>query len=82
MSDVGLIAIILAAFGLAIWLVRVLGGLIISEDGGGDGDGWADEPPDTGPLDAAGLGGTANRGSTASGSPTVIQPRRSRWPLP
>ncbi|MCW2933644.1 MAG: hypothetical protein JWM19_4606 [Actinomycetia bacterium] len=83
MSDVGLIAIIVAAFGLAIWLVRVLGGLINSDDG--DGDGRADEPPDTGPVDAAGLGGTANRASAANGasaSPTVIQPKRSRWPLP
>jgi hypothetical protein len=44
MSDVGLIAIMVAAFALAIGLVQVLGRLI---DSGGR-DGWADEPPDTG----------------------------------
>ena len=43
MSDVGLIAIMLAAFALAIGLVRVLGRLIDSDAP----DGWADEPPDT-----------------------------------
>jgi len=43
MSDVGLIAIILAAFGFAIWVVRLLGRLIDS-----DGiDAQAEEPPDT-----------------------------------
>ena len=44
MSDVGLIAILLAAFLLAIGLVRVLGRLIDSDAAE---DGWADEPPDT-----------------------------------
>jgi hypothetical protein len=79
MSDVGLIAIILAAFGLAIWLVRVLGGLIASGDS--DGDWRDDEPPDTGPGDAAGQSQAADPGSTgngASASPTVIDPRMSR----
>jgi hypothetical protein len=42
-SDAVLIAILLAAFALAIGLVKVLGRLI---DPGGQ-DGWADEPPDT-----------------------------------
>ena len=37
MSDVGVIAIIVAFFGLAIWVVRLLGGLIDSGDGDGDG---------------------------------------------
>jgi hypothetical protein len=68
MSDVGLIAIIVAFFGLAIWLVRVLGGLITSGDGDGDGDGDADgptdEPSDTGEGEVAGLG--------------TIDPRKSR----
>jgi len=44
MSDVTLIAIMVAAFALAIGLVQVLGRLI---DSGGRDD-WADEPPDTG----------------------------------
>jgi hypothetical protein len=44
MSDVGLIAIMLAAFLLAIGLVRLLGRLIAS---GAQGRGWADAP-DTG----------------------------------
>ena len=43
MSDAVLIAIMVAAFALAIGLVRVLGRLI---DSGGRDD-WADEPPDT-----------------------------------
>ncbi len=43
MSDIGLIAILLAAFALAIGLVRVLGALIESDAP----DGWVDEPPDT-----------------------------------
>ena len=42
-SDAVLIAILLAAFALAIGLVQVLGRLI---DSGGR-DGWDDEPPDT-----------------------------------
>jgi hypothetical protein len=41
MSDVGLIAIIVAFFGLAIWVVRLLGGLTESVDDG-DGDGRTD----------------------------------------
>jgi hypothetical protein len=44
MSDTALIAILLAAFALAIGLVQVLGRLI---DSGGR-DGLDDEPPDTG----------------------------------
>ena len=50
MSDVGLIAIIVAFFGLAIWLVRPLGRLIDSgsDSSDGTGDGQAEEPPDTG----------------------------------
>jgi hypothetical protein len=44
MSDAVPIAILLAAFALAIGLVQVLGRLI---DSGGR-DGWDDEPPDTG----------------------------------
>jgi len=43
-SDVGFIAIMLAAFGLAIGLVRLLGRLIDS----GAPDGWADDPLDAG----------------------------------
>jgi hypothetical protein len=52
MSDAGLIAILLAAFALAIGLVQLLGRLIDS----GDQDGWSGEPPDTGGIraDAAG----------------------------
>jgi hypothetical protein len=65
MSDVGLIAIILVFFALAIGLVRVLGRLIDS----GAPDDWADEPADAGPA------GIANG---ASASPTVIDPRRPR----
>jgi hypothetical protein len=44
MSDAVLIAVLLAAFALAIGLVQVLGRLI----GSAGPDGWADEPPDTG----------------------------------
>ena len=44
MSDAVPIAILLAAFALAIGLVQVLGRLI---DSGGR-DGWDDGPPDTG----------------------------------
>jgi hypothetical protein len=51
MSDVGLIAIILVAFALAIGLVRVLGRLINS--GAPD---WADEPTDTDPGETTALG--------------------------
>lgn len=43
MSDVGLIATLLAAFLLAIGLLRLLGRLIDS----GAPDGWACKPPDT-----------------------------------
>ena len=43
MSDVGLIALLIAAFALAIGLVQVIGRLI---DSGGQDD-LADEPPDT-----------------------------------
>jgi hypothetical protein len=50
MSDVGLIAIMLAAFLLAIGLVRLLGRLI---DPGAPGGGWADEPTDTSQADVA-----------------------------
>ena len=52
MGDVGLVAIMLAAFLLAIGLVRLLGRLIDPDAP----NGWADEPPDTseaGPADAA-----------------------------
>jgi hypothetical protein len=59
MSDVGLIAILLAAFLLAIGLVRLLGRLSGS---GAPGDGWADEPPDTGGTDPAGAGTVTNPG--------------------
>ena len=52
MGDAVLIAILLAAFFLAIGLVRVVGRLIDS----GDQDSWADEPPDT---DGAGPDGPA-----------------------
>jgi hypothetical protein len=46
MSDVGLIVIMLAAFGLAIGLVRGLDRLISKDAAHGD---LADEPPDTRP---------------------------------
>jgi len=49
MGDVGLVAIMLAAFGLAIGLVQLIGRLIDPDAP----DGWADDPPDT---DAAGSG--------------------------
>ncbi len=52
MSDIGLIAILLAAFALAIGLVQVLGRLIESDAP----DGWADEPPDTATSSGPGLG--------------------------
>ena len=42
-SDVGLIAMLIAAFALAIGLVQVIGRLIES----GERDDLADEPPDT-----------------------------------
>ena len=45
MSDLGLVAILVASFVLAIGLVRVLGRLI---DRDTDPEGFADEPPDTG----------------------------------
>ena len=75
MSDVGLIAIIVAAFGLAIWLVRPLGRLIDSGSGSDSGDGGTEEPPDTGQGDAA---GHVNTVDGASPSPTAIDPRRPR----
>jgi hypothetical protein len=43
MSDIGLVAILVVAFVLAIGLVRALGRLI---DADGPDD-WIDEPPDT-----------------------------------
>jgi hypothetical protein len=43
MTDVTLIAILLAFFGLAIGLVRVLGRMI---EGDGEPEEFADEPPD------------------------------------
>jgi hypothetical protein len=46
MSDVGLIVIMVAAFGLAIGLVQVLDRLISKDAVHGD---LADEPPDTRP---------------------------------
>jgi hypothetical protein len=49
MGDVGLITIMLAAFGLAIGLVRLLGRLIDP----GAPNGWADDSPDTGEADQA-----------------------------
>ena len=60
MSDVGLIAIMLAAFLLAIGLVRLLGRLIDSD---APDDGWADGPPGTGGTDPA---STAHGTSTAT----------------
>jgi hypothetical protein len=45
MSDLGLVAILVASFVLAIGLVRVLGRLI---DRDTDPEGWPDEPPGTG----------------------------------
>jgi hypothetical protein len=71
MSDVGLIAIILVFFALAIGLVRVLGRLIDS----GAPDDWADEPTDADYADTANRAGIANG---TSASPTVIDPRRPR----
>ena len=44
MTDVTLIAILLAFFGLAIGRVRVLGRMI---EGDGDPDEFPDEPPDS-----------------------------------
>jgi hypothetical protein len=62
MSDVGLIAILLAAFLLAIGLVRLLDRLIGS---GAPDDGWADGPPDTNGTDPAG---------SADGTSTIADP--------
>ena len=62
MSDAVLIAVLLAAFALAIGLVQVLGRLI----GFAGEDGWADEPPDTG-------GATAT-----STNPDITGPGRSQ----
>jgi hypothetical protein len=47
MTDVTLIAILLAFFALAIGLVRVLGRMI---EGDGDPGEFPDEPPDDGPF--------------------------------
>jgi hypothetical protein len=47
MSDVGLIAIMLAAFGLAIGLIRLLDRLITKDAPAGD---LAGEPPDAAPA--------------------------------
>jgi hypothetical protein len=49
MTDVTLIAILLAFFALAIGLVRVLGRMI---EGDGDPGEFPDQPPDAGPLPA------------------------------
>src|SRR5580693_10202140 len=69
MSDAGLIAILLAAFALAIGLVQLLGRLI---DSGGQ-DGWAGEPPDTGGTRADGARSATSRcsswGPSESGLP-------------
>jgi hypothetical protein len=54
MTDVILIAILVAFFALAIALVRVLGRMI---DRDTDPDGLADEPPDTGAGPPPGLDG-------------------------
>ena len=52
MTDVTLIAILLAFFALAIGLVRVLGRMI---EGDGDPEEFPDEPPDaSGPEDQPG----------------------------
>jgi hypothetical protein len=58
MSDVGLITTMLAAFLLAIALVRLLGRLI---DPHATGGGWADKPPD---ASRAGLAGPVDGTST------------------
>ncbi len=55
MSDVILIAIMVAFFALAIALVQVLSRMI---ERGTDPDGLADEPPDTGVTPNPGLDGT------------------------
>lgn len=52
MSDIGLIAILLMAFALAIGLVRALGRLIDSDAP----DGWADEPLDAADPSGPGMG--------------------------
>jgi hypothetical protein len=51
MTDVALIAILVAAFALAIGLVRALGRLIDPDAP----DGWADEPQDTATSSAPSL---------------------------
>jgi hypothetical protein len=61
-SDVGLIAILLAAFLLAIGLVRLLDGLVGPD---APDDGWADGPPDANGTDPA---------STADGTSTSADP--------
>jgi hypothetical protein len=57
MTDVGLIAILVAAFALAIGLVRALGRLTDSDAP----DGWADEPLDAGR--SSGPSGSAQDGA-------------------
>jgi len=66
MSDIGLIAILLAAFALAIGLVRALSRLIDS----GAPDGWADEGADTADSPEPSAGSQRGAGTTSpSGSP-------------
>jgi hypothetical protein len=62
MSDVGLIAIMLAAFLLGIGLVRLLDRLISAD---APADSWADEPPDANGTDLAGrTGASTDQGGT------------------
>ena len=70
MGDVGLIAIMLAAFGLAIGLVQLIGRLIDPDAP----DGWADAPPDTGEA-----GGTS--AGTADGTGAGPSSRNPGGPL-
>ncbi|MGD0701035.1 MAG: hypothetical protein ABSA02_14250 [Trebonia sp.] len=66
MGDVGLIAILLAVFLLAIGLIRLLGRLI---DSGAPDDSWADEPLGTTTPDPA---------SRAHGTSAVTDPGGTR----